>query len=143
MSYSIVKPERKTDFIIQKRAKKTQDPNSNSNATVSPIKIIKVIDKYHDLKNSAFSSTLSSLHSNTSPNINYLLQSKQLEPVEIHSFMSKDENSTKRNELIHKPSIQSTNRKTLVNTSPSSSNTNVSLNNSDHTRFVYFSIVFK
>ena len=83
LGYNIVKSERKTDFIIQKRAKKTLNPNPEGTAIVSPIKIIKVTDRYNHHPPHEFSPT-----SIVSNNIANLLSTKQLEPVQVHSVVS-------------------------------------------------------
>ena len=82
IEYNVVKSERKTDFIIQKRAKKSVSNDSHGPALVSPIKIIKVTDRYNPL--STFESNPSSIVSN---NIHNLLSTKQLEPVQVHSIV--------------------------------------------------------
>jgi len=126
-SYNIVKSERKTDFIIQKRAKKT----INSNTIVSPIKIIKITDK-----NNSLPPILSSTISNS---INNLLSTKQLEPLQVHSVVSKVGQQTKQEKIISSPIVQSVHIKTLINTSPSSK---ISTNKLDEIKFVILFFVF-
>ncbi|CAF0992177.1 unnamed protein product [Rotaria sordida] len=112
--YNVIKSERKTDFIIQKRAKKISNPNSDSHTIVSPIKIIKITDKHNDLQQeSLFQSSLLSSSSNISNN---LLSTKQIEPVQVHSVVSKVEHQIKQDEILEQSNIQ-----TLTNTSLSSS----------------------
>jgi hypothetical protein len=125
-SYNIVKSERKTDFIIQKRAKKT----INSNTIVSPIKIIKITDK-----NNTLPPILSSTISNS---INNLLSTKQLEPLQVHSVVSKVGQQTKQEKIISSPILQSVHVKTLINTSPSSK---ISTNKLDEIKFVIFFLI--
>jgi hypothetical protein len=109
-SYSIVKSERKTDFIIQKRAKKTLNSNPNGNAIVSPIKIIKVTDKHNPFQESLPPPLPPS--SMISNNIDNLLSTKQLEPVQVHSIGQQ----IKKEKLITSPIVQTVNVKTLINT---------------------------
>jgi hypothetical protein len=71
--------------------------NSEGNAIVSPIKIIKVTDRYNHPSN----------------NINNLLSTKQLEPVQVHSVISNVGQQTKSDKLFS----QSLDVKTLINTS--------------------------
>ncbi|CAF2685991.1 unnamed protein product [Rotaria sp. Silwood2] len=113
--YNVVKSERKTDFIIQKRAKKISNPNSDGHAIVSPIKIIKVTDKHNDLQECL------PQPSNISTNTNNLLSTKQIEPVQVHSVVSKVEHQTKQEKLVQPSIVQSKNIQTVINTSLSSS----------------------
>ncbi|CAF0941917.1 unnamed protein product [Rotaria sp. Silwood1] len=125
--YNVVKSERKTDFIIQKRAKKLSTPNSDGHAIVSPIKIIKVTDKRNELPESLIRPSL--LSSNILIKTNNLLSTKQIEPVQVHSVISKLEHQTKEDKLLQQSIIQSTNVEAVINTSVSSSNTKISSSN--------------
>jgi hypothetical protein len=111
LEYNIIKSERKTDFIIQKRAKKTLNPDGP--AIVSPIKIIKVTDKHPPPQNP---STIAS-------SIDNLLSTKQLEPVQVHSVVSKQSPS-----LVQTVKVQ-----TLIHTSPP---TKISINKFDEIKSV-------
>lgn len=79
VEYNVVKSERKTDFIIQKRAKKSMSSDSHGPTLVSPIKIIKITDR----SNPSFASESKS----SANNINNLLSTKKLEPVQVHSII--------------------------------------------------------
>jgi hypothetical protein len=129
--YNNVKSERKTDFIIQKRAKKAPNLNSDGNAVVSPIKIIKVTDKRNELLESLLPPPPPSIVVNS---IDNLLSTKQLEPVQVHSVVSSGNHHTKQ-----KSAVSSINVKTLMSTSPSSSLSTkvsqISSNKSDEIRF--------
>jgi hypothetical protein len=100
LEYNIVKAERKTDFIIQKRAKKTLNSNSETPTIVSPIKIIKVTDRYNPPINSN--------------NINNLLSTKQLEPVQVHSVIANNVEKQSKSEKIFSQSVDV---KTIISTS--------------------------
>ncbi|CAF0853489.1 unnamed protein product [Adineta ricciae] len=118
-AYNIVKEERKTDFIIQKRAKKS--PNPDGQTTVSPIKIIKVTDKRSSLSDTLPSSPLpqlssssSSVTSNMAGSIDNLLSTKQLEPVQVHSVASKTGTQTKQDNTLSSVFVQSVTMQTLL-----------------------------
>jgi hypothetical protein len=85
--------------------------NSDGNAIVSPIKIIKVTDKYNSLQESFPSRPPSTISSN----IDNLLSTKQLEPVQVHSVVSKVGQQTKQEKCLTQSVV-----KTLINLSPSS-----------------------
>jgi hypothetical protein len=82
--------------------------NPDGPAVVSPIKIIKVTDRYNPLPKPP---TLTS-------SIDNLLSTKKLEPVQVHSVISKVGNPTKSSPTV----VQTVNIKTLINTSPISTN---------------------
>ena len=105
LEYNIVKCERKSDFIIQKRAKKTLSNNSEGTAIVSPIKIIKVTDRCNS--SSTSESNPSSIVSN---HIDNLLSTKQLEPVQVHSVVSTIGHERQSNKF----SSQSVNVKAII-----------------------------
>ena len=95
LEYNVVKSERKTDFIIQKRSKKS----SEGTALVSPIKIIKISDT-------------------SSSSIDNLLSTKQLEPVQVHSVVTKLGEQIKQEQFLPK----SINVKILINSASSAKN---------------------
>jgi hypothetical protein len=135
-SCDTVKSERKTDFIIQKRAKKSPNLNSDGNAIVSPIKIIKVTDKRIDLQGSLPPPPPLLLSSSTvAGSIDNLLSTKQLEPVQVHSVVSKGGHQLKQEKFLQQSVVQTVNVKTLINTSPTS------LSKPDDIRFVAFLII--
>ena len=117
LEYNIVKAERKTDFIIQKRAKKILNTNPEAPNIVSPIKIIKVTDRYIPPTNPP---TISN-------NINNLLSTKQLEPVQVHSVIANVEQQSKPEKIFSQP----VDVKTLITTSSPSKSSSKKL---DHTQ---------
>ena len=111
-SYDGSKSEPKSDFVIQKRTKKSTDSANDGHALVSPIKIIKVTNKRQGLPSAVVSPTMST-------GINNLLSTKQLEPLQVHSVISSVGHQTKQSKT---PTVvQSINVKTLLNTSPPAS----------------------
>jgi hypothetical protein len=77
--------------------------NSEGPAIVSPIKIIKVTDRYNPPSHPSI----------VSNNIDNLLSTKQLEPLQVHSVISNVGQQTKSDKLF----AQSLDVKTLINTS--------------------------
>lgn len=94
LSMNSNKAERKTDFIIQKRSRKVPNLNTDN----STIKAIKVNETNPDKTGSSLAIPVL-LPWNIPTNINSLLSTKKIEPVQVHSVVSKVEQ--------HKPMVES------------------------------------
>ncbi|UJR30981.1 hypothetical protein I4U23_018492 [Adineta vaga] len=131
-SYNIVKEERKTDFIIQKRVKKSPNLNADGQALVSPIKIIKITEKRHDSPEILPPPLLSSLTSTVADSFDNLLSTKQLEPVQVHSVVCKSGQQSKPENSLSVAIVQSVNMKALLDpSSPKFKTSETSFNKSD------------
>lgn len=117
LSMNSNKAERKTDFIIQKRSRKVPNLNTDN----STIKAIKVNETNPDKTGSSLAIPVL-LPWNIPTNINSLLSTKKIEPVQVHSVVSKVEQ--------HKPMVESKCVQTSMDNSLSA------LNKLDDNRFV-------
>lgn len=122
--------ERKSGFTIPKKVKKSSHLNPDEHPIISSMKNIKTSDKHNGLQDTLLQPSRL-LVPTISTNMNNILSTKQLEPVQVHSVVSSVGQPPKQHQQQSSSSVKS-----IVHSSASSSTTKQS-QSSNEIKFVF------